>query len=161
MSRIVIAPASPTSLLALHRLFAGAVATHFSYFPPEVQKSVIRDHSVFRLILATIDPHRVILVARTQGKIIGYAIGAAPAIGPAQLFWLYVDPDFRGANTGLSLLSRMLRHLQAKGAQVVSIATHDHRAYYERQGFKFVKKTLNNGVNMDVLNYRLPAAVPK
>src|SRR5450759_1834126 len=126
MSRIIIAPASARSLFALHRLFAEAVATHFSYFPPEVQKRVIKDHSVFRLILATIDPHRVILVARQHGKIIGYAIGAAPSTGPAQLFWLYVDPDFRGANTGLSLLSRMLRHLQAKGAKVVSIATHDH-----------------------------------
>ncbi len=155
MSRIVIGSASPSSLPALNRLFTDAVAIHFSYFPPAVQKRVIDDHSVFRLILATLDPHRVILVARTKGKIIGYAIGAAPASGPAQLFWLYVDPDYRGANTGLSLLSRMLRHLQTKGAQVVSIATHDHRAYYERQGFKFVKNTLVNGVKMDVLSFRL------
>jgi len=153
MSRIVIAPASATSLFALHRLFADAVSTHFSYFPPAIQKRVINDHSVLRLILATIDPHRVILVARTEGKIIGYAIGAAPATGPAQLFWLYVDPDYRGANTGLSLLSRMLKHLRVKGAKVVSIATHEHRAYYERQGFKFVKKTVVNGVGMDVLTF--------
>ena len=161
MNKIVIAPASPVSLFSLQHLFATAVGTHFSYFPLEVQKRVIKDHSVFRLILATIDPHRVILVARQHGKIIGYAIGAAPSTGPAQLFWLYVDPDFRGANTGLSLLSRMLRHLQAKGAKVVSIATHDHRAYYERQGFKYVKKTIVNGVKMDILNFRFSPVVPK
>jgi ribosomal protein S18 acetylase RimI-like enzyme len=142
-------------------LFSQAVCKHFSYFPPEVQKSVIKDHSVLKLMLATIDQHRVILVARQRGRIIGYAIGAAPSTGPAQLFWLYVDPDFRGANTGLSLLSRMLRHLQAKGARVVSIATHDHRSYYERQGFKYVKKTIVNGVKMDILNFRLSPAVPK
>ena len=153
MSRIVIAPASARSLFALHSLFADAVATHFSYFPADVQRRVISDHSVPRLILATLDPHRVILVARTEGKIIGYAIGAAPATGPAQLFWLYVDPNYRGANTGLSLLSRMLKHLRAKGAEVVSIATHEHRAYYERQGFKFIKKTTVNGVSMDVLTF--------
>ena len=161
MSRIVIAPASLISLFALNRMFATAVVTHFSYFSPDIQKSIIRDHSIFRLMSATIDPHRIILVARTQGKIIGYTIGAAPAIGPAQLFWLYVDPDHRGANTGLSLLSRMLRLLQTKGARVVFIATHDHRSYYERQGFKFVKKTLVNGVKMDVLNFRLSPPIPK
>jgi ribosomal protein S18 acetylase RimI-like enzyme len=161
MSRIVIAPASVMSLYALNRLFANAVGTNFAYFPPAIQKSVINDHSVFRLILGTIDRHRVILTARADGKIIGYAIGAAPAIGPAQLFWLYVDPSFRGANTGLSLLSRMLRHLQALGAEIVSIATHDHRAYYERQGFKFIKRTLVNGVKMDILNFRLAPAVAK
>ncbi len=160
MSQIVIAPATVLSLFPLHRLFAEAVVTHFSYFPAEVQKRVIKDHSVYKLMLATVDQHRVILVARKRGKIIGYAIGAAPRTGPAQLFWLYVDPDFRGANTGLSLLSRMLRHLQAMGARVVSIATHDHRLYYERQGFKHVKKTIVNGVKMDILNFRLSQAVP-
>lgn len=161
MSQIVIAPASASSLFALHRLFAKAVATHFSYFPLAVQQRVIKDHSVLRLVLATIDPHREILVARTQGKLIGYAIGAAPATGPAQLFWLFVDTNFRGANTGLSLLSRMLRHLQFKGAEVVSIATHDHRAYYERQGFEYVKKTLVNGIKMDILTFKVSPPVVK
>jgi predicted N-acetyltransferase YhbS len=161
MSRIDIASASAPSLVALNRLFASAVADHFGYFPAAVQRQVIRDHSVPRLVLATIDPKRVILVARHEGKIIGYAIGAAPATGPAQLFWLYVDPGHRGANTGLSLLSRMLKHLAAKGAREVSIATHDHRAYYERQGFKFVEKKLVNGVEMDILVFRLAAAGAK
>jgi predicted N-acetyltransferase YhbS len=156
MARIVIASASPTSLLALNRLFSRAVTQHFSYFPESVQRKVIRDHSIPRLIRATIDPRRVILVAKCEGKIIGYAIGAAPAVGPAQLFWLYVDLKFRGENTGLSLLSRMLKHLAAMGARQVSIATHDHRAYYERQGFKFAEKKLINGVDMDILVFALP-----
>ncbi len=155
MSKIVIAPASAASLFDLHRLFASAVETHFSYFPPAVRRRVITDHSVLKLALATIDTRRVILLARSGKEIIGYAIGAAPSSGPAQLFWLYVDPEHRGANTGLSLLSRMLKHLQAKGADVVSIATHEHRSYYERQGFKFVKKTIVDDVEMDILTFRL------
>ena len=161
MPRIVIAPATPTSLIALNRLFSDAVTQHFSYFPRSVQRKVIRDHSVPRLMLATIDPRRLILIAKSEGKIMGYAIGAAPAAGPAQLFWLYVDPQFRGENTGLSLLSRMLKHLAGMGARQVSIATHDHRAYYERQGFKFVEKKLINGVEMDILVFALPGKKSK
>jgi ribosomal protein S18 acetylase RimI-like enzyme len=155
MSKIVIAPASAVSLVALRKLFASAVVRHFDYFPPDVQRRVIKDHSLYRLALATVDPRRAILTARSGRQIIGYAIGAAPKNGPAQLFWLYVDPDFRGANTGLSLLSRMLKHLAARGATKVSIATHDHRSYYERQGFKFIERREIDGVTMDVLVFKL------
>lgn len=157
MPRIVISQAPVASLVSLNRLFTSAVGIHFTYFSPEVQRRVIRDHSVLRLALATVDPRRVILTARADRKIIGYAIGAAPTKGPAQLFWLYVDPAYRGANTGLSLLSRMLRYLAAKGSRIVSIATHDHRAYYERQGFKFVEQTMIDGITMDILVFRLGA----
>ncbi len=159
MPHIEIVTASLVSLPALNRLFSGAVRDHFGYFPEGVQRRVVRDHSVPRLALATVDPRRVILLAKAKKQIVGYAIGAAPNVGPAQLFWLYVDPDFRGANTGLSLLSRMLRTLAAKGAASVSIATHDHRAYYERQGFKFVERTVVDGVPMDVLVFKLGGRV--
>jgi predicted N-acetyltransferase YhbS len=157
MTNIVISEASLTSLPALNRLFVNAVHQHFEYFPEPVRKSVIRDHSVWRLSLATVDPRRVVLVAKQDKHIIGYAIGAAPKVGPAQLFWLYVEPEHRGSNTGLSLLSRMLKLLGAKGAAEVSIATHDHRRYYERQGFKFVRNTVIDGVNMDILSFKLKA----
>lgn len=159
MTRIIIAPASVASLIMLQKLFASAVATHFAYFPPSVQQRVIRSHSVFKLLLAKLDPRRTILLAKLDGKIVGYAIGAAPKVGPAQLFWLYVDPDHRGSNTGLSLLSRMLKHLTVRGAKVVSLATHTHRSYYERQGFKFVERTLIDGVQMDILIFKLSGAV--
>lgn len=158
MSKVKIQSASPRSLVALNRLFAEAVAGHFDYFSPAVQRQVVRDHSVPRLLLAVVDPRREILLAKSDGRIIGYAIGAAPASGPAQLFWLYVDPNYRGANTGLSLLSRMLKSLAAKGAAEVSIATHDHRKYYERQGFKFVERKQVHDVDMDILKFRLGGA---
>lgn len=153
--QVTIVTASLNSLISLNRLFANAVAEHFAYFPEHVQRRVVKNHAVHRLARAMLDPRRVILLAKVDGRIIGYAIGAAPATGPAQLFWLYVDPDYRGANTGLSLLSRMLRQLGAIGATTVSIATHDHRAYYERQGFKFVEKAIIDGVEMDVLVFKL------
>lgn len=150
---VIIAPVRVRELLSLRRLFANAVREHFAYFSRDTQNEIISNHSLLKLTLAALDSRRVILVARTPAKIIGYAIGAAPATGPAQLFWLYVDPDYRGANIGTSLVSRSLKHLSAKGAKVVSIATRDYRKYYERQGFKFITKNMVNGAEMDILTY--------
>jgi ribosomal protein S18 acetylase RimI-like enzyme len=146
MTRIIITEASP--------LFSHAVGAHFTYFPHHVQRRVIGEHSVTKLLMAAIDPRRIILIAKSGRKVIGYAIGAVPKTGPAQMFWLYVSPEHRGANIGLSLLSRMLKLQTAKGAEIISIATHDHRRYYERQGFKFLKKTMVDGVEMDILTFR-------
>jgi len=157
MKQIIIKEASLLSLPALHRLFRGAVESHFTYFSPGVQRRVIRQHSLPRLVLAAIDTRRILLLAKSGARIVGYAIGAAPATGPAQMYWLYVDPHYRGANIGLSLLSRMLKILGEKGADIVSIATHDHRRYYERQGFKFKHKTLVDGVKMDILLFKIRA----
>ena len=154
---IEIHEASILSLPALNRLFKSAVEQHFQYFPPSVQQRVIEEHSVWRLTLGAVDPRRVVLVARANRRIVGYAIGAAPKAGPAQLFWLYVEPDHRGKNTGLSLLSRMLKLLGAKGAAEVAIATYDHRRYYERQGFKFLRQAEVDGVTMDILTFKLKA----
>jgi ribosomal protein S18 acetylase RimI-like enzyme len=108
-----------------------------------------------KLFLGTLDRRRIMLVARQGGRLIGYAIGAAPAQGPAQLFWLYVEPDHRGRSTGLKLLSRMLKLLASRGAKVVSIATHDHRRYYQRQGFKFHHRAKQDGVTMDILTFKI------
>jgi ribosomal protein S18 acetylase RimI-like enzyme len=157
MGRLIIAPAPLTSLPALHRTFVRAVNQHFTYFPEQVRAQVIRDHSLYRLLLAAAHPRRILLTARRGDRIVGYAIGAAPKQGPAQLFWLYVEPDQRGSNIGLSLLSRMLKLLAEHGASVVSLATHDHRRYYERQGFKFHHRTVQNGVQMDILTFKIRA----
>jgi len=157
MSRIIIAQATLLSLPAVNRLFTHAVATHFTYFPKTVQERVIREHALRKLLLATIDPRRIVLIARSAGRIVGYAIGAVPTAGPAQVYWLYVSPDHRGANIGLSLLSRMLKVQAEKGAKVISIATHDHRRYYERQGFKFLHNTTVDGVPMDILTFKVKA----
>lgn len=155
MSRINIAQAGLLSLPAVNRLFSHAVEAHFTYFPQAVRKRVIQEHRLSKLFLATLDPRRVILIARQGGRIVGYCIGAVPTTGPAQMYWLYVEPDSRGANIGLSLLSRMLKLLAAKGAQEISLATHDHRRYYERQGFKFREKTMVDGVEMDILTFKV------
>ena len=49
----------------------------------------------------------------------------------------------------------MLKLQAARGAQTVSIATHDHRRYYERQGFQYQRSTLVDGVTMDILSFKV------
>ena len=155
MNQIIISEAKVVSLPALNRLFTCAVHDHFGYFPSVVRERVIREHSVQKLFLATLDSRRVILTARQGSKIVGYCFGAVPKRGPAQVFWLYMDPDYRGENIGVALLTRMLHLLEDRGAKTISIATHDHRRYYERQGFKFVRNTEVDSVKLDILSFKV------
>jgi GNAT superfamily N-acetyltransferase len=153
MPKIYVSEAPLWTLGQLNRLFVRAVDQHFAYFPPEERRRVVAAHSVPKLALAAIDPRRVLLIARQEGRIIGYCIGAVPSRGPAQIYWLYVEPDFRGQNTGLTLLSRMLKAQAKRGAREIAIATHDHRRYYERQGFKYRDTSDIRGVPVDILTF--------
>jgi N-acetylglutamate synthase-like GNAT family acetyltransferase len=155
LSRTIITEASLIHLPALSRLFAEAVRVHFAYFPAEIQDRLIREHGLYNFAKAVIHPRRIVLVARQGRRIIGYALGHVPESGEGQLYWLYVDPAHRGQNTGLSLLSRMLKTQGRKGAHQVMLATHDHRRYYERQGFIFVENQQVDGVPMAVMTFRL------
>ncbi len=135
-----------------------AVRTHFTYFPVVEQNQVIRNHSRLKLLLAAIHPRRIILTAYHGGELVGYAIGSVPKNRKGQLFWLYVDPSRRGNNTGLTLLSRMLRIQRELGASEVTLATHDHRRYYERQGFVWRDAYPVDGVQMDIMTFKLGLA---
>lgn len=136
-------------------MFVVAVRSHFAYFPVLAQERVIRNHRQFKLLLAAVHPRRVILTACHGGEMVGYAIGSVPKNGQGQLFWLYVDPSRRGKNTGLALLSRMLRVQQQLGAVNVTLATHDHRRYYERQGFVWRDSCSVDDVRMDIMTFNL------
>jgi len=155
MQNTVIEEATVASLPALNRLFTEAVNAHFSYFPAGVRRRVIQEHSVRHLFQAVLDGRRAIVIARRGNNLIGYCLGAAPHRGPAQIYWLYVEPNYRGSGTGRHLLEKNLDILKKKGARNISIATHDHRGFYERQGFVFVKKTEVDSVDMDILTYEV------
>jgi ribosomal protein S18 acetylase RimI-like enzyme len=141
---------------ALSRLFAEAVSRNFGYFPEWYQREIVREHSAMHLLLGYLHPSRIILTARDADRnLVGYAIGRAFRGGTGQIYWLYVDPSFRGRNTGLSLLAQMLRSQERKGAHAVSLATHDYRRYYERQGFNHHSQIETHGVPMDIMMYQI------
>jgi ribosomal protein S18 acetylase RimI-like enzyme len=153
--KIVIKRLPLRHIFTLHRLFREAVYASFTYFDQEIQSQTIRSHSPRRLFTALVNPRRLILTAWKQDTLIGYAIGSVPKDGAGQLYWLYVVPGVRGNNTGLALLSRFLKSERALGAVTVSLATYDHRKYYERQGFKFINTSIISGVSMDIMKFYL------
>ncbi len=152
---IRIRKASPLHVRRLHRLFGEAVRSHFSYFSLPIQNRVIAEHGPWQLTKAIMHPRRIVLVAHRGNQLVGYAIGSVPTNRVGQFYWLYVQPDARGQKVGLALLSRMIQLQRDKGAQGVLIATHDHRPYYERQGFSFVEDSMVDGVPMAVMEFRL------
>ena len=155
MEKTIVIPIKLRHIPALHRIFVSAVRTHFAYFPEVEQNRVIHDHQPLKLLLAAIHPRRIILAAYHGGELVGYAIGSVPKNCKGQLFWLFVDPSRRGNNTGLTLLSRMLRIQGQLGATEVLLATHDHRRYYERQGFVWCDTYPVSGVPMDIMTFKL------
>jgi N-acetylglutamate synthase-like GNAT family acetyltransferase len=154
-TKLVIRPLRLDMIPRFHRLFHEAVELHFSYFPEAERRRVLKNHSRYKILLAIISPKRIILTAHTNGKLTGYAVGNVPDSGSGQLYWLYVDPDQRGNNVGLALLSRMIRMQADKGAHDIYLVTHDHRKYYQRQGFKFVKNVEEAGVKLALMRFKV------
>jgi GNAT superfamily N-acetyltransferase len=152
-----IKPLPLMGVVRLHRLFVDAVHTSFTYFDQDIQQRTIRNHRPLKLLLARLHPRRIVLTAWSETDLIGYAIGSVPRGGEGQLYWLYVAPSHRGGNTGLALLSRMLRSQHKLGAATVTLATYDHRRYYERQGFKYMATKPIDGIAMDIMSYRVAA----
>ena len=154
-NKIIIQRLPLLQVVSLRQLFTDAVHSSFTYFNQSVQDKTIRSHSSRHLVSAIINPRRVILTASMGKTLIGYAIGSVPKGRAGQMYWLYVVPGVRGQNTGLALLSRLLKAERALGAETVSLATYDHRNYYERQGFRFIETTTVDGVKMDIMRFYL------
>jgi ribosomal protein S18 acetylase RimI-like enzyme len=138
-----------------HNVFEDALLHHFAYFDMDYKQRVLADNSLGRMVRAVLRPSRIILVARDQGRIIGYVIGSAPRDGNAQVYWLFVKPEYRGQNVGLMLLSRALKQMTAKGAHTATLITHDHAKYYARQGFRLIKTMPAGGTMNYILSYDL------
>lgn len=155
MSDVKISPVKTRQLRSLRRLFASATRSSFGYLPQKQLKQTLRSNNLRRLTLSKLRPSRLVLVA-ANGQLVGYSIAAFDG-DSAHLYWLYVDPDQRGRNIGLKLLGATLRWAEAGGANKLVLATHDHRRYYERQGFKWSEQKMVDGVLMDIMFARLGA----
>lgn len=134
-----------SELMALRRLFCVAVREHFAYFPLDYQQEIIDENTVWRLFLGMLNPRRAVYVAVSQRKLLGYII-AGQGGSDGQIYWLFVDPEARGCNTGSRLLNRALDHLRRQRADRVLLNTHDHEKYYHRYGFKSDKSWKLHGV---------------
>ena len=149
---------TPLRLWEAHRarrVFVDALLNHFDYFEPAYKQTVLAQNSYLRMAMGALRPSRLLLVAKHEGRIMGYIIGSVPADKHAQIYWLYVDPACRGENVGLGLLSRLLKSMAALGATEATLVTHGYTKYYARQGFKLIQKVKQGGVDAYVLTYPL------
>jgi ribosomal protein S18 acetylase RimI-like enzyme len=152
---IIIQPLRLHESHRAHALFVDALTNHFDYFDDSYRQQVLAENTLWSMMKGTVHPNRVLLVAKDQGRIIGYVIGSTPPQSHAQIYWLFVDPAYRGQNVGLALLSRILKHMRNKGADKASLVTHDHAKYYARQGFKLIRKEHDGKIIKYVLTYSL------
>ncbi len=93
------------------------------------------------------DPDVVLLVAESDGGVIGYAYAAIEGYdwmslrGPAAVLHdLVVDPGHRGRGVGRLLLDAMLSHLESRGAPRVVLSTAERnesaQRLFEHRGFR-------------------------
>ena len=139
---------------ALRRIFKRAVATDFNYFPQHYQRQVLNQHRIWQLAASIVRPDRVVLGAKAGDSLVGFMIGSRPARGAAQVYWLYVDPEFRGSGLGGKLLGETLKHLRLAGSDQVALATHKHKDYYAKKGFKLREQQEQfPGIDMYIMTY--------
>jgi ribosomal protein S18 acetylase RimI-like enzyme len=154
-SKVVIRPLRLSEARRAHGLFVDALTNHFDYFDEAYRRRVLGENTWGSMLRAVLHPRRVILVAKDGRRVIGYVIGSVPSDQHAQVYWLFVSPDYRGQNIGLALLSRILKVMRAQGATKASLLTHDHAKYYLRQGFKLIRKEHDGKIETYVLSYPL------
>ena len=87
------------------------------------------------------DPHRVILTARRDGRIIGYAMLIRDATGDsAELSKMYLLPDHHGAGASKALMELALATAEEWGARRLWLGVNQEnqraQRFYAKSGFK-------------------------
>jgi len=152
---IRVAPLRLRQAREAHSVFTDALMNHFTYFDAGYKQKVLAENSLAKMMRGVFRPSRLLLVAQHGDRIIGYVIASVPRNGNGQVYWLFVNPDYRGQNIGLMLLSRALRIMAAKGAHTATLITHDHAKYYARQGFRLIKQVSEGSAMHYILSYDL------
>lgn len=139
---------------AVRRQFIDAIHGSFRYISPAYSDKILQHNSLLRLYGSHFRPDRSIAVARNGGRVIGYAIGGITG-GLANLFWLYVDPSYRGQQIGLKLLQFFCDECQNKGATKIALSTYDHEEFYKQFGFITLDEQELHGVPMKIMQLEL------
>lgn len=139
---------------AVRRQFLDAIHGSFSYIAPSYQRKILQHNSLVRLYGSYFRGDRTIVVARNKDGLVGFAIGGIKN-ELANLFWLYVSPDQRGARLGESLLQFFCEDCKRKGARKLALSTYDHERFYARHGFQTVDEQKLHGVPMKIMQLEL------
>lgn len=121
---------------SLSRLFKRALAEDFAYFPGRYVDGLAKQHSPSRFVRASLNKRRLLLGLFDGSQLIGYSIADYSQLTDADIFWLYIKPEYRGQGQGSVLLKATLLRLADAGVVHVYLLTHQQVAFYKRFGFE-------------------------
>ena len=145
----VVRPAKAPDIESLGRLAELLVRTHYDFDPKRFIAPGPGTAQGYGSYLARqlAEPNVVVLVAESNGRVIGYSYAGVEGLdymslrGPAGVLYdIVVDPAYRGRGVGRTLLEATLRELAARGAPRAVLSTAERNApaqrLFERAGFR-------------------------
>ncbi len=134
--QITVRPITLSESPSISKLFTRALAEDFSYFPGEYVDGLAKQHSPLRFVRAGLNKNRLLLGLYDHSKLIGYSISDYSQRTDADIFWLYINPDYRSQGYGLVLLKATLLRLSDAGVAHVYLLTHQQVEFYKQCGFE-------------------------
>ena len=129
--------------------------TYRELAPPEAHAilDVARRERSWSASLAAPAPDRIVLVAESEGRLVGIGAAGAPTDavfgGRGEIGSLYVDPALKRRGIGRALLSGLAAHLRGRGyggAALALVEGNDRAAaFYEALGGRVVGDYLDPG----------------
>lgn len=140
----------------LHRLFSQSVDDSFTYFPDDYRSKLRRQHNLSRLLKARISPKAHFMLLAHESQDIGYCLLRFQQ-DRAYIFWMYVDPSFRGIGAGEKLLYSAIEQSRHRNMTALELVTHDKEGFYAKYGFTPLRHVagLVGGVDMVIMEYVL------
>ena len=143
-------------MVPMHQLIVRSVDDSFTYFSDEYRAKLRRQHNLPRLFKAHISPKAHFLLLGHGMQDIGYCLLRFQQ-DRAYIFWMYVDPDFRGIGAGERLLRAAIEQSRLRNMVGLELVTYDKEAFYAKYGFASLRHVagLVGGVDMVIMEYIL------
>jgi len=126
---------------AIRKLARRSLESSYSLGPRDIDSAVAEWYSDGRLDETLADEDSRLLVADDDG-VVGFAEAVLTGSTTAQLLWLHVDPEHRGAGHGQRLFDATRERLRERGVDSlqgrVLAASQTGGAFYESQGLSKV-----------------------
>lgn len=137
-------------------LFCQSVNDSFVYFPEAYRAKMCRQHNIARLLKAWMSPRAHFLLLTAGRQDIGYCLLRFQQ-NRAYIFWMYVDPNFRGIGAGKKLLMSAIEQSRRSNMEALELVTHDKERFYAKHGFTPLRHVagLVGGVDMVIMEYLL------
>lgn len=135
MPKVNIRPARLTDLAPIARLTRQVVKRDYAFYSPAIQGVIIRRYTGRALASSMVRGKRLVLVARTEPKLIGVLVTTANSDGVAVVHWLAVHEADRSQGVGTKLLTEFEKRLKGLPVHKIMLWTEVASLYYEKLGW--------------------------